>query len=52
MARTAARRALDEGILLVAWTVDEPQTARRLADLGVAVVVSDQPGHLVRSLRG
>jgi glycerophosphoryl diester phosphodiesterase len=51
-ARVAARRARDEGILLLAWTVDDPQTAHRLSDLGVAVVVSDHPGRLVRSLRG
>jgi glycerophosphoryl diester phosphodiesterase len=51
-AKVAARRAKEEGILLLAWTVDDPQTAHRLRDLGVAVVVSDQPGRLVRSLRG
>jgi glycerophosphoryl diester phosphodiesterase len=50
-AKLAARRADEEGILLLAWTVDDPQTAQRLADLGVAVVVSDHPGRLVRSLR-
>jgi glycerophosphoryl diester phosphodiesterase len=51
-AKVAARRARDEGILLLAWTVDDPQTVRRLADLGVAVVVSDHPGRLASSLRG
>jgi glycerophosphoryl diester phosphodiesterase len=51
-AKAAARRAQAEGILLLAWTVDDPQTVRRLADLGVAVVVSDHPGRLVQSLRG
>jgi glycerophosphoryl diester phosphodiesterase len=51
-AKLVAKRANEEGILLVAWTVDEPQTARRLADLGVSVVVSDHPGRLVASLRG
>ncbi len=45
-ARSTASRALDEGMLLAAWTVDEPETARRLADMGVAVLVSDQPGRL------
>jgi glycerophosphoryl diester phosphodiesterase len=50
-ARAIASRAADEGILLAAWTVDEPDTARRLADMGVAAVVSDQPDHLVRALR-
>jgi glycerophosphoryl diester phosphodiesterase len=51
-AKAAAARATDEGVLLLAWTVDDPQVAARLADLGVAVVVSDQPGRLARSLRG
>lgn len=44
-------RAVDEGILLAAWTVDDPGAARRLADLGVTAVVTDQPGYLARSLR-
>jgi glycerophosphoryl diester phosphodiesterase len=51
-AKVAARRATDEGVLLLAWTVDDPQVAARLADLGVAVAVSDQPGRLTRALRG
>jgi len=50
-ARATTSRAVDEGILLAAWTVDEPDTARRLADLGVTAMVTDQPGRLVRSLR-
>jgi glycerophosphoryl diester phosphodiesterase len=50
-AKVVARRANDEGVLLLAWTVDDPRTAERLRDLGVAVVVSDHPGRLVRNLR-
>ncbi len=50
MAKAAASRAADAGILLLAWTVDDPETARRLADLGVAVIVSDRPGQLRRAL--
>ncbi|HEV8648949.1 MAG TPA: glycerophosphodiester phosphodiesterase family protein [Actinomycetes bacterium] len=50
-AHVTTGRAVDEGILLAAWTVDEPDAARRLADLGVTAVVTDQPGHLARSLR-
>jgi len=49
-ARLATSRAVDEGILLAAWTVDEPETARRLGDMGVAVLVTDQPGRLVSAL--
>jgi glycerophosphoryl diester phosphodiesterase len=50
MARAACARALDAGLLLLAWTVDEPDTARRLADLGVEVVVADRPGPLAAAL--
>jgi len=46
----AAARAVDAGFQLLAWTVDDPETARRLADLGVRVVVSDRPGQLRRAL--
>lgn len=49
-ARLAAARAVDGGFQLLAWTVDDPETARRLADLGVTVVVSDRPGQLRRAL--
>ena len=50
MAKAACSRARDAGLLLVAWTVDEPETARRLADLGVEVVVADRPGLLAAQL--
>jgi glycerophosphoryl diester phosphodiesterase len=50
MARLAAARAVDAGLQLLAWTVDDPETARRLADLGVSVIVSDRPGQLRRAL--
>jgi glycerophosphoryl diester phosphodiesterase len=50
MVRLTCARARDAGLLLAAWTVDEPETARRLADLGVEVVVSDRPGHLAAEL--
>jgi glycerophosphoryl diester phosphodiesterase len=49
-ARLAAARAVDAGFQLLAWTVDDPETARRLADLGVRVIVSDRPGQLRRAL--
>jgi glycerophosphoryl diester phosphodiesterase len=51
-ARLAAARAVDAGFQLLAWTVDDPETARRLADLGVRVIVSDRPGQLRRALDG
>jgi glycerophosphoryl diester phosphodiesterase len=50
MARAASSRARGAGLLLAAWTVDEPETARRLADLGVEVVVADRPGLLAAEL--
>jgi glycerophosphoryl diester phosphodiesterase len=49
-ARLAAARAVDAGFQLLAWTVDDVETARRLADLGVGVIVSDRPGELRRAL--
>jgi len=49
-ARLTAARAVDAGFQLLAWTVDDPETARRLADLGVRVIVSDRPGQLRRAL--
>jgi glycerophosphoryl diester phosphodiesterase len=50
MGKLAAARALDAGLRLLAWTVDDAETARRLADLGVEVIVSDRPGQLRRML--
>jgi glycerophosphoryl diester phosphodiesterase len=52
LAKAACSRARAAGLLLAAWTVDEPETARRLADLGVEVVVSDRPGLLAAELGG
>lgn len=52
MAKLAAARAVDAGFQLLAWTVDDPEIARRLADLGVGVIVSDRPGELRRALDG
>jgi glycerophosphoryl diester phosphodiesterase len=49
-AKLAASRALDAGLQLLAWTVDDAETARRLAELGVGVIVSDRPGQLRRML--
>ena len=41
---TAAAR---EGIDVVAWTVNATDEARRLADLGVAAIITDRPGELI-----
>jgi glycerophosphoryl diester phosphodiesterase len=50
MARAACVRGRGAGLVLAAWTVDEPEIARRLTDLGVEVVVSDRPGYLAAEL--
>lgn len=39
--------ARSEGIDVVAWTVDDPTEAMRLADLGVAAIISNRPGELI-----
>lgn len=36
-----------EGIEVVAWTVDDVQEAIRLADLGVAAIITNRPGELI-----
>jgi len=45
-ARAAAARAVADGVLLMAWTVDDPGLAARLEGLGVSVLISDRPGAL------
>jgi glycerophosphoryl diester phosphodiesterase len=52
LARAACSRARAAGLLLAAWTVDEPETARRLVDLGVEVIVTDRPALLAAEFRG
>jgi glycerophosphoryl diester phosphodiesterase len=49
-ARSAAERALEAGITLGAWTVEEPAVVRRLEGLGVTVLISDQPGQVRQAL--
>lgn len=39
--------ARSEGIDVVAWTVDDASEAMRLADLGVAAIISNRPGELI-----
>jgi glycerophosphoryl diester phosphodiesterase len=36
-----------EGIDVVVWTVDEVDSAKRLADLGVAAIITNRPGELL-----
>lgn len=39
--------ALAEGVEIVTWTVDDPVEAARLADLGVAAIITNRPGELI-----
>jgi glycerophosphoryl diester phosphodiesterase len=39
--------AAREGIEVVAWTVDDPSEADRLARLGVAAIITNRPGELI-----
>ncbi len=48
----AVGEAHARGIAVVAWTVNEPEVARRLADWGVDVIVTDDPGSMVAVLEG
>jgi glycerophosphoryl diester phosphodiesterase len=40
------KRMKDAGMELIVWTVNEPDVARRLADLGVAGITTDRPAWL------
>lgn len=40
-------RARAEGVIVVTWTVDDPVEAARLADMGVAAIITNRPGELI-----
>lgn len=46
------RRAQLAGLTTYAWTVNEANDIRRLADMGVDAIITDLPSHVVRSLSG
>lgn len=46
------RRAADEGVLVNTWTVNEPELAVSLRDLGVNGIVTDKPDVILQALRG
>jgi glycerophosphoryl diester phosphodiesterase len=43
-------RYLGRGLRLGAWTVNDPREARALVALGVASIITDQPGEMLRAL--
>ena len=48
MAAVAAAHRL--GAPVLAWTVNDPETVRRLAGIGVDAIVSDDPGMALATL--
>lgn len=46
------RRAEDEGVRVNTWTVNEPEVAVELRDLGVNGIVTDHPDVILKALRG
>ena len=40
------------GLRVVAWTVNDPEEAKRLRDLGAHALCTDVPDHIMRSLQG
>lgn len=42
----------DGGALVATWTVNDGAEARRLAELGVDSIISDEPGKILRALGG
>jgi len=44
-------RLRDRGLEVVAWTIDDEDRARRLAEVGVSVVITDDPRRIVDALR-
>ncbi len=49
--RLRAERLARSGLRLAAWTVNDPERAVALVALGVAWIITDAPGAIVRALR-
>jgi glycerophosphoryl diester phosphodiesterase len=47
----AAGRLREAGLQFAVWTVNDPVEARRMAGLGAAVLISDEPGPIRQALR-
>ena len=49
--RSAVRVAHRRGVPVLAWTANDPEAVRRLDELGVDAIVSDDPGMALATLR-
>lgn len=49
---TAVNDAVEAGLEVAVWTLNDPKIARDLAAMGVAAIITDDPGELRRALRG
>lgn len=47
----AVRSAAEAGLLVAVWTLNDPSVAMRLASMGVAAVITDDPGRMRHALR-
>ncbi|HUU01938.1 MAG TPA: glycerophosphodiester phosphodiesterase [Myxococcota bacterium] len=52
LAKDFAQSATKAGLLLFAWTVDDPSEARRLRTLGIDALISNRPGRIREQLGG
>ncbi|MEX0945899.1 MAG: glycerophosphodiester phosphodiesterase [Acidimicrobiia bacterium] len=48
---TAISDAVESGLEVTVWTLNDPKIARDLAGIGVAAIITDDPGELCRALR-
>ncbi|HEU4751078.1 MAG TPA: glycerophosphodiester phosphodiesterase family protein, partial [Acidimicrobiia bacterium] len=48
---TAVNDAIEAGLEVAVWTLNDPKIARDLAGMGVAAIITDDPGELRRALR-
>lgn len=44
--------AREAGLRILTWTVDDPRVARELVGIGVDGIITNDPEHMVRQLRG
>jgi glycerophosphoryl diester phosphodiesterase len=47
----AVRTAVDSGLVVAVWTLNDPEQAIRLASLGVTAIITDDPGRMRRALQ-